>query len=53
VECYCQALLREQSLDLEGPCVVVPHIDRFVSGTGDDQLLADADVQSSNLILME
>jgi len=54
VERYSQALFGEKSAwHFKGLCCVVPNVNGLVTGAGHDQLLADANVKTSDLILVE
>ena len=53
VEGYSQALLGEDLRDLVRLCFVVPNADRLVSRARGNELFADADIETSDLLSME
>jgi hypothetical protein len=53
MEGYSQGFLSGSETDFKGLLGVVPNLDSLVLGAGNDQLLSDTDVETSDLVLME
>ena len=53
VECNCETLLRERLCYLQSAAAIVPNVHGLVFAASDDQPLPNADIQTSDFVLVE